>query len=90
MSLVNTPTSEDIHNIFFKLKSHIEQNNFKGWDPYDGLESKFFKKLPFSNNSYFRIGWTQFIKRSPINIRKIVKIDKGYNPKSLAYIVCLL
>ena len=87
MSLVNTPTSEDIHNIFFKLKSYIEQNNFKGWDPYDGLESKFFKKLPFSNNSYFRIGWTQFIKRSPINIRKIVKIDKGYNPKSLALIL---
>ena len=28
---------------FIKLKNYCEEENFKGWDPYDGLNSRFFQ-----------------------------------------------
>ena len=45
---------------------------FKGWDPYDGLNSKVFQALPFLKNSALcRLVVIQGFKRSPINFRKI-------------------
>lgn len=32
---------------FSALKSYCEQEHFKGWDPYDGLNSKVFQAIPF-------------------------------------------
>ena len=30
-------------NSFQKLKSYCEAENYAGWDPYDGLNSKIFQ-----------------------------------------------
>ena len=38
---------------FFDLKSYVELNDYKGWDPYDGLKSKFFKMTPISKIPFF-------------------------------------
>ena len=32
---------------FKKLKTYCEVEKFKGWDPYDGLNSRIFQALPF-------------------------------------------
>ena len=34
-----------IEESFLKLKGYCEAENYKGWDPYDGLNSKVFKTL---------------------------------------------
>jgi hypothetical protein len=68
---------------FDKLRSYCEQENFKGWDPYDGLNSKLFQALPIRKSRFFRLAWIQLFKRNPINLRKIVGVDKGYNAKGL-------
>jgi len=69
---------------FIKLKSYCESENYKGWDPYDGLNSKMFQAIPFlSKNRFFRLAWIQLFKRSPINFRKITFVKKGHNPKGL-------
>ncbi len=36
-------------NSFQKLKSYCEAENFKGWDPYDGMNSKVFQALPLKH-----------------------------------------
>lgn len=73
---------------FNKLKTYCEQENFKGWDPYDGLNSTLFQSLPFiSKNRFFRLAWIQLFKRNPINLRKIVGVKKGYNSKGLGLFV---
>ena len=79
--------NEKVYNIFYDLKSYIELNDYKGYDPYDGLKSKFFKTMPISKIPFFRIAWTQFIKKFPLNIRNFVGIKKGHNPKALALIL---
>jgi hypothetical protein len=69
---------------FQSLKNFCEQEQFKGYDPYDGLNSSFFNAIPFfSNNRFVKLVWIQFFKRFPFNIRPLVGIKKDYNPKAL-------
>lgn len=73
---------------FLSLKKYCESQGFKGWDPYDGLNSKVFQAIPFASRSAFlRLCVIQGFKRSPINLRPLALIAKDYNPKGVA--LCL-
>lgn len=69
---------------FLALKAYCEEENFKGWDPYDGLNSKVFRALPFKKFYLARLAWIQGFKRSPINFRKILGVPKEHNSKGIA------
>ena len=45
--------NNNITHSFLQLKSYCEKERFKGWDPYDGLNSKVFNAIPFLNKSSF-------------------------------------
>ncbi len=63
-----------------KLIKYCEENDFKGYDPYDTLNT-WFPFIKFGNLvSAIAI---QIQKRNPINIRPILGISKGYNPKGM-------
>lgn len=68
---------------FEKLKHYCEDEGFKGWDPYDGLNSKVFKALQLDKVQFFRLAWIQLFKRNPINLRGFLLVPKEYNPKGL-------
>lgn len=69
---------------FIKLEAYCERQNFKGWDPFDGLNSKFFQSLPGIPKSRFaRLVWIQAFKRSPVNLRNLTSVKKDYNSKGL-------
>lgn len=73
-----------IHKSFNQLRTYCEQAEFKGYDPYDGLNSKLFQHLPLLPKSRLaRLAWIQVFKRSPVNFRKITAIKPEYNPKAL-------
>lgn len=72
----------DIQPNLDKLRLYIEQQDFKGYDPYDALNSPILKALSF-NQKYLRIAYTQALKRLPINIRPLLGIKKDYNPKGI-------
>jgi hypothetical protein len=73
---------------FLKLQEYCKQETYKGWDPYDGLNSKVFQSLPLlPNKRISRLIWIQFIKKMPLNLRPLLKIEKGYNPKGLALFI---
>ena len=69
---------------FSKLKTYCETENFKGWDPYDGLNSKIFQALPFKHWDLARLAWIQGFKRSPINFRSLLLVPKEHNTKGIA------
>lgn len=70
---------------FTKLRKYCEAEDFKGWDPYDGLNSKLFQSMPFFKKSALcRLIVIQGFKRCPINIRHIALVPKGYNAKGIA------
>ena len=68
-----------------KLQKYCESEDFKGWDPYDGLNSCIFNAVPLLKNSALsRLTMIQFFKRSPVNLRRVGMIPKDYNPKAIA------
>lgn len=76
--------NNDILEAFDKLKTYCIKEGFKGYDPYDGLNSKLFNSMPvFSKNRLARLAWIQFFKRFPFNLRPLAGIEKDYNPKAL-------
>ncbi|MCY1635014.1 hypothetical protein [Marinifilum sp. D737] len=70
-------------NSFVSLESYCKNQNFKGWDPYDGLNSKIFQALPLKKSALCRLIMIQGFKRSPINFRKLFMVPKEYNCKGL-------
>ena len=59
---------------------------FAGPDPYDGLNSRLLRP-PFSRSRTVRLAVIQAVKRSPFNLRRILLIPPGLNPKGLALIL---
>lgn len=70
-----------------KLVSYIEKENYRGYDPYDGLMSPLFKLPVLRSNKKIRFLAQQFIKRFPFNLRPVLSIKKGLNPVTLG--LCL-
>lgn len=72
-----------IKESFDKLKAYCENENFKGYDPYDGLNSWIVQKTFLRKSRAFKLLWIQFFKRSSINLRPIFGVKKAFNPKGL-------
>jgi hypothetical protein len=75
----NDPTT-----VLLKLLAYCRANDWAGYDPYDALNSKLFEFLPFVNFRLPRLVLTQALKRSPVNIRGLLRIPKTQNPKAIA------
>jgi len=77
-------------NILELIENHyrrLKESDFKGFDLYDGLESRIFKKSPFFKSRLFRLAWIQLFKRSPVNFRSLFLVPGGYNAKGLAMFI---
>lgn len=75
---------ESIKESFDQLRAWCEKEQFKGWDPYDGLNSRVFQTIPLVGKSRFaRLAWIQAFKRNPVNLRKLLLVPRDYNPKGL-------
>lgn len=72
----------DITPYLHKLRIYIEKENYKGYDPYDALNSPLLKALSF-NSKYSRIAFIQLLKKLPVNLRSFLGIRKEHNPKGL-------
>ena len=83
--MIKSDTSfENIKHVTLKLFDYCQQQDWKGYDPYDALNSKIFTSLPFLNFRIFRLILTQGLKRSPINFRPLLLVPKTENPKAIA------
>lgn len=76
--------TDKIELSLLKLIEYCKKEGFKGYDPYDGLNSTLFQSIPFISRSRLaRLAWIQLFKRSPVNLRSIAGVKKDYNPKAL-------
>jgi hypothetical protein len=81
---------ETIRKAALDLLAYCRFNNWAGFDPYDGLTSPLFRRLPFLQNRAARLAAIQFMKRSSINLRPLLGIVPDQNPKALALFVSAL
>jgi hypothetical protein len=81
---MNSCNLDKIKGVTLKLLDYCRANDWAGYDPYDALNSKFFKYVPFLDSRFPRLVLTQLLKRSPINLRPLLMIPKTQNPKAIA------
>ncbi len=79
-----TRDKSSMTDVYDQLLAYCEAGNFAGFDPFDGLNSKIFQASPLKYLTLARLAWLQMVKRSPVNLRKILLIEKGVNPKGIA------
>ena len=81
---------EDTKAATLKLLAYCRANDWAGYDPFDALKSRVFTALPFLNSRLPRLVLTQALKRSPVNIRRLLLIPKTQNPKATALFLTAL
>lgn len=75
----------DIAATFAALHGWCKHRGYAGWDPFDALNSQVFRRLPLVRSSRAaRLLWTQTLKRSPLNLRRVALVPAGRNAKGLA------
>jgi polysaccharide biosynthesis protein VpsJ len=62
-----------------------EENDWQGYDPYDALNSPAARWLTLGTSLGRRL-LTQAVKRSPVNLRPLLGIPRGWNPKAVALV----
>ena len=67
-----------------QLWNWCRAQDFAGHDPYDGLNSSLFQATPLRHSRAARLAWTQFLKRVPLNLRKIAGVRAERNAKGIA------
>jgi hypothetical protein len=77
-------TEIDFETAIVKLVTYCRANGWAGYDPYDALNSPIFRTLPFLDYRLPRLVFTQALKRSPVNFRRLLQIPKTQNPKAIA------
>ncbi len=71
----------EVYEILRKTLKYAEDRDYRGYDPYDALNSPILRAMGF--HKYLRIAFIQAFKRSPINFRPIFLVRPGHNPKGL-------
>jgi hypothetical protein len=66
------------------LESYCRTHQYAGFDPYDALNSGLFARTPLAKSRVARLALTQILKRSPVNLRPLLRIAPQQEPKAVA------
>jgi hypothetical protein len=69
-----------------QLYAWLEENDYRSYDPFDGLQAKFLRPLTL-NNRYLLTVLQQGVRRFPINLRPVLGIPKNRSTKGMGYLV---
>lgn len=75
---------DGISEIFAQLDAYCRAEDYRGWDPFDGLNSKLFQCSGLHHSWFARLAWLQLFKRLPVNLRPLTMVPKVENAKALA------
>jgi hypothetical protein len=73
-----------------RLLEYCRVNDWSGYDPYDALNSELFRVFPVLDSRFPRLVLTQLLKRSPVDLRYLLRIPKTQNPKALGLFLASL
>lgn len=76
----------DFLSVAQRIWLELSSQNFAGTDPYDGLNSRLLAPL-LPHSRFLRLLVIQGVKRSPVNLRPLLRVPPGLNPKGLALVL---
>jgi hypothetical protein len=73
---------ESLIKAIVSLNNWINSEDYFGWDPFDAMNSSLLKNIIGRNRFLGQVA-VQLLKRSPINVRNLIGVKKGYNSKAM-------
>jgi hypothetical protein len=81
----NTAIKEKIHESIVRLSHWLEENDYRGYDTFDGLNARFLRPFTFENK-LLRIVLQQGVRRFPVNLRPVLGITKEHSSKGMGFL----
>lgn len=76
----------DLRAVAQAVWQRCRETDYCGWDPYDGLKSRLLAPL-LDRSQLLSLAVIQGVKRCPVNLRPVLGIPAGRNPKGLALLL---
>lgn len=84
---LNISSAPELLTLNQNVLANVQRNSYAGQDPFDGLNSIFFKPVPKLRKGLFGLAWIQFHKRSIFNLRPLFGVPAGRNPKGIGLFI---
>src|SRR5579872_3261422 len=68
-----------------RLSAWLEENDYRAYDTFDGLNAKFIRLLTF-DKKFLRQVLQQGVRRFPINLRPVLGITKARSTKGIGFL----
>src|SRR5580698_3168542 len=81
----NTALKATIYESIGRLSQWLEENDYRGYDTFDGLSARFLRPLTF-NTKLLRIVLQQSVRRFPVNLRPVLGITKEHSSKGMGFL----
>lgn len=78
------PHRQSVSEAIRTLRDYCESRGWAGHDPYDALNSRLLRRFGLFNHRVPRLGFTQLLKRCPVNFRRPLLVPREQNPKGIA------
>ena len=74
-----------VYESILRLSRWLEKNDYRGYDTFDGLNSRLLRPLTFETN-FLRTVLQQGIRRFPLNLRPLVGVAKSRSTKGMGFL----
>src|SRR5580698_10763181 len=81
----NAALKATIYESIGQLSRWLEENDYRGYDTFDGLSARFLRPLTF-NTKLLRIVLQQSVRRFPVNLRPVLGITKHHSSKGMGFL----
>lgn len=81
----NRSLKRQIYRAIRLLRDWLEQNDYQGYDPFDGLNARYLRPLTL-NSKALRTILQQGVRRFPLNLRPLLGIDRSRSTKGMGFL----
>ena len=82
---VNSASKARIYESIGQLSRWLEENDYRGYDTFDGLNARFVRPLTFETK-LLRTVLLQGVRRFPLNLRPVLGITKKHSSKGMGFL----
>jgi hypothetical protein len=81
----NAALKATIYDSIGQLSRWLEENDYRGYDTFDGLSARFLRPLTF-DSKWLRIVLQQSVRRFPVNLRPVLGITTHHSSKGMGFL----
>lgn len=82
---VNPAAKATIYESVMRLSRWLEENDYRGYDTFDGLSARFLRPFTFETK-VLRIILQQSVRRFPVNLRPVLGIKREQSSKGMGFL----